>query len=350
MPPHGLLGALIVLTLLAYTPVRQATFAYEDETYLRPATAPLTASAVLRPRGLTAVTFRANALMGGAPRATHMTNVAIHLLVGLSVFVLALRWLPAPSAVFVSAIVWLHPLQSEAVAYVAGRAELIAALGTVWVVWALTASPVTLSHAGMALMGLVVAMGGKDLGVMALPLAGLAWGWSRPLRWSWRLVAGVLAGLVAFLVISWPVLVSRVFGNAYLGMAERGGWGYLCLQSYALWHYLALVVWPVGLTIDHDFDVATKAPAIGAFVAGAGAVGLILLCRRRLPTVTLGLAWVIVALLPRFFVRQPELLTEHHMATPMIGIALALAATVQTMEAWLMGRRKTKEPLCVESV
>ena len=345
-----LLAGLFGVTLLAYLPVRTAQFVYEDETYVLPAQRALTAGEVFAPRGLTAVSFRLNALWGGRdPSGYHAVNVFLHLLVGVGVYALAARWLQARYALLASALFLLHPIQTEAVAYVAGRAELLAALGTLGVVWAVTAPRVTATHLGLALIGAVVAIGGKDLGVTAGPLALLALGWFRWSGWSWRVLGVASVGVLAICVLAWAVASVRMLHNPYVGQSPYHGFGYLCMQSWALWTLLRLVIWPVGFTIDHDLELVSRVGAMGSLAAGLIAVGLAWHLRRRWPVVSFGVFWMVLALLPRFFVPIPELLNEHQLYTPMIGIVLALSASVSHLAAWWASPQATAEAACVRA-
>ncbi len=166
------LVVLILVTALAYLPVRAAGFVYEDETYIRPAQQPITLQTILAPRGLTALSFRLGALVPGVhPALYHAQNVLLHLVTGLVVYTLARRMLSPPFAVVAAGIMWLHPIQTEAVAYVAGRAELIAAVGVAAALWALSGPVVTLTHVGVAFLAASAGVRAQDAAPDATPPA-----------------------------------------------------------------------------------------------------------------------------------------------------------------------------------
>lgn len=335
-----LIGA-ILLTLLAYWPVRQAGFVFEDIEYLKPAQRGLVAEEVLAPRGLTAVSFRLNVLQSGLDaRPYHATNLGLHLLVGLSFYAFASRLLGRPRvAVLAAAVYLLHPLQSETVSYLAGgRAELIATLGTLWVVWALSSPVVTWSHGAVALIGCIVAMGGKELGVMALPLAALHACWFRSWSFTWRTACAVTLGVVVFGLLLTVGLHVRVFHNLYLTMTERGPLAYAALQATALWTHLGHVIVPMGLTVDHDVEQVTRLASLGWLALTVSAPLVALWYRRRAPVVTFGVWWVALSLGPRFLIRQSEYLGEHHVTTAFLGVWIALTATVAALSAWAQAR------------
>lgn len=340
-----LLALLVGVTLLAYLPVRQAGFVYEDSEYLKPALRPMTWGQVFTPRGLTAVSFRLNALyaehMGDGPlepRGYHAVNLFLHLLVGLSLYVLAKHWLPEGYAALAAALCLLHPLQSETVAYLAGgRAELIAALGTIWVVWA-ALQPVSFWSLLVLGLGAIIAVGGKELGVMALPLAAVIRWQKHPPAWSWRVGGFLLCWVLFFLGLLTLIVNARILGNLYLAMTERGAWAYAALQASALWTMLRLLVMLIGQNVDHDVELTTRGVAL---VKVFGIVLMLLWAwrqRHNRPALWMGVCWMGILLGPRFVVRISEYLNEHQVYGPFLGMWIAGAAGVQQIQYWFERR------------
>ena len=349
MTPKLWLIGLVLLTLAIYWPLRQAGFVYEDSVYLEPAQRPLGWAQLLAPRGLTLLSFRAQWLAdGGVPRAAHALNLFLHLLCGLLVYAVSARLLTPPAALLASALFFVHPLQSETVAYLAGgRAELIAAVGILGVVWAFTGPVVTGRQVIVGILAAVAAVGGKELGVLALPLVALHAIWFRAWRGSWRLAGGLVMGAGVFLGLLVGVFHARILGNLYLTMTERGALAYAALQSLALWQYLGLAIWPVGLSVDHDVELASRGLTLVTLALTVSLASAVVWYRRRWPVVTFGGAWLLLALLPRFVVRQAEYLNEHQIYVALIGVWLALAANVQALSQWLQAR--APEALCDSS-
>lgn len=350
MSPKPVLITLVLLTLLAYWPTRNSSFVFEDGEYLKPAQQPMTRALILAPRGLAHLSYRMNFLQSGlTPRPWHGVNLGLHLLVGLGVYGLARRWLTWKPAAVAAGLHLVHPLNSEAVAYVAQRTELIAALGTVGCVWALTAPTLRARHLVAGAVGALVAVGGKEVGIMALPLAWLCRVWMGEWRWSWRAVATVAMGLGVVLGLTALIVWTRIWGNEYLAVAERGGFPYLALQSTALWMYLRLALLPMGLTVDHDVEAVMRGIQVVTVVATTGLGVMAVRYRRTWPVPTLGIAWMLVALAPRFVVRIPEYLRESQTYTPFLGVWLTLAATVTLVNQVLQRRALAREAACVVS-
>ena len=344
-----LLGALVMLTFLAYAPVRGAGWVYEDDTYQVPAARAITAQEVFAPRGLTAVSFRIQYLLQGAdPRGYHGINLFLHVLVGLGVFAVARLLLRVEYAMLAAGLHLLHPLNTEAVAYVAGRGELIAAFGALVTLWALMQPVVTWKHVGLALVGLIIGVGGKEVGIMALPIAALHMAIIRKPAWSWRL-AGICAGGVgAAALFAIPILGVRILGNLYFSATERGALAYASLQSWATWTMLRLAIVPWGQSVDHDYETATRGMSIMALLALVTLAAWAWRRRQTMPVVTFGVLWMLVALSPRFVIRISEYVNEHQVYLPFIGLWLALASGTMYFHDYYVSRAPREVP-CVES-
>ena len=130
--------ALVVgMALMAMGPARLGSFIYDDQDYVldnpavvgsaSPWTTPLGAPSQALWRPLTVATFRAQ--WDGSPRAAPflVANMLLH--AGASVLLLASRLgLGAGGSLLAALLFAAHPVHAEAVAWVSGRAELLAAL------------------------------------------------------------------------------------------------------------------------------------------------------------------------------------------------------------------------------
>lgn len=92
-------------------------------------------------RPLTSLSFAANYAVGGLdPRGYHAVNDALHVAAAVLVFLLLASATASRPAALIAAVLFLvHPLQTEAVTYVAGRSDplhlvfVLAALGAFWI-------------------------------------------------------------------------------------------------------------------------------------------------------------------------------------------------------------------------
>jgi hypothetical protein len=327
-PVVGLL-ALLAVTVAAYARVVwTAPFVYEDVFTLKAGALWPTLGAMLDVPGrqFAALTFALNtAVTGYAPVGWHAVNLALHLVNGILVWRLAARWLAWDGALVAAAVFLLHPLQTEAVSYVSGRPELLACLWTLASVEALLA-PVLGLRQGVALgLAVLFAASSKETGLVVLALLPLVWlAARRPITRAAVCASSVLAAGV----IGWGhghlvALVTSAYGRTG---PLLDAWAF---QSAAIWRYLALVVVPIGQSVDHDIEVIPAALQLVALVG----VLLLPLCVWRLwirwPVAALGVAWLLVALSPRLLVPIHEFLNEHQMYVPMVGIALLVGAAFE---------------------
>lgn len=333
---------LLLVTALAYTPVRTATFVYEDANAVwQNATvvsgAPIP---VNRARWLTALSHRlVFTAFGPGPLAPHVVNVALHLANGTLVYALAAAFVSPPAALLAAGLFLLHPLQTEAVAYVASRSELLSTLFALLAAWLALDARRWWEQAAVA--GCVaLAVCAKESAAVIVPLILLM-----------QLAGGrtVSRGWVLAVTVPIAAMAVSVFLFDFQTASELGPWRFAATQATALWRYLALLV-PVGQTIDHDFDLVpwlvrwTALGALGAWTALAllaglstldgetGRTGRIWSGSSRLRCVAWGTAWVLVALAPRFVMRIPEFLNEHQMYLPMAGICFTLSVLIMGTE------------------
>jgi len=297
--------ALVAATVAAYLPAVDGAFLLDDHALLQD---PL----VLQPLGngaaawlsgarpLAALTFALNqAATGFDPRGWHLTNVAVHLAaVALAFFFgrLTLRRAglsrPDGPAFAAAALFALHPLQSQAVAYVTQRAESLASglylaallllLGRDaargWRRGALLAAA-ALVHAGALLAKPIAATlpAAWLLHVALLPPPGEE---ADP---PWRRAARRLGPALPLLALSALATAhglssAQGSGHAGLSVPDLPPGDYLATQFRAIPVYLRLLVFPAGQCGDWHFPashgfleppVVAGAVFLGALLAGA---------------------------------------------------------------------------------
>jgi tetratricopeptide (TPR) repeat protein len=173
-------------------------------------------------RPLTMVTFALNAAFAPTAFWYHALNVTIHALASIAAFVLASRLLPSRRHAAVAALLFAaHPIHTEAVANVAGRAELLAALFVFSALWA------ALRHVddgwwGWLAMTTVAALAGvfsKESAVTLPLLAIVVLVWKAPTLD--RRTLGVLAA-VGFACVAY--LGARLSAVGTLGQAAPPPW------------------------------------------------------------------------------------------------------------------------------
>jgi Flp pilus assembly protein TadD len=202
----------------------------------------------------------------------------------------------------------LHPLQSEAVAYISSRSEVLCALFAYAALLVfLAASPAgdiswTRSLAVTTLLALSalskepgVAMAGVFVALDLFSESPLT---LKPLLRRWRLYVPMLAA-ASFVGFRLYALLSRE-GTAG-ATAKHKPIDYLLTQFTVFWHYVRLIVFPVGQNLDHDYP-AVRAPGTiftwAGFVAIAAVLVLLWKWRARYPLAFLGAVFLLILLAP----------------------------------------------------
>lgn len=234
-------------------------------------------------------------------------NLGLHIGVGALVW-LMLRALgsSAGAASVGAALVLVHPLAVESVAYVTGRAEVLAALGVLagclfgmrggwW--W------------GAALGGLTVGLLAKESAAVGLVLLPLVAGRR---RWAVAGGLGLVAGCVHFM------------NTGEFSGVSVSAWDWGLLQATAAYRLLWLTVWPWwGQSVAFEYrtiPLAVQMVAFGALVV-LGSVAW--RARRSAPLFALGLVWILTVMIPRLIVQTPySPFNEHQWYMALIGFAM----------------------------
>ncbi len=288
------------------------------------------------------------AVTGGRAFWFHLVNVLLHAGVCLLVLGLAARFLPLLPAAAGAAVFAVHPVHTEVVANVVGRAELYAAALALLACW-LYLEGRRWGPAGRAgrLLGLgvlyLLALGSKEIAV-TIPALFVALELVRGdgFRDALRAVRDELPAYALLAVTLGAYLLLRasalggVLGESGAGSIVALETGERVLTSISLWgEYLRLMVFPMDLSADYGPAVFVASRGWNAQVA-LGALVILLLgaaavaAWRREPAVTLGVLWFAVAVLPvtHLFFPTGTVLAERTLYLPSVGLAFAVGGLV----------------------
>ncbi len=329
-----LAGVIAVLAILPYLNGLQGDFCFDDPEVIRDnpmVTAPTasamglikTTSYLGKPlyRPVTMLSYFANARLSASPVGYHVVNVFLHMLVSLAVWKLAWVFLgSAVGATAAAALFAVHPIHTEAVTNIVGRAELFAAL---FAVVSLLASVRAAQERGrnaaawlaISLLALAVGMLAKENVFTAIPVSVIAYLWVKPTR-SVREVATLVLPF-ALLAIAYLAMRMLLAGSltlaaqpdlqdnplAHVPLAPR-----LETALVVLWQYLSLLALPLRLSADYSFNAV---PVVGSA-----------LDPRFLAATAL---FVLLALLIGLNVRRAPVLA---LAAMLVAVPLALTANI----------------------
>ncbi|WP_058867009.1 tetratricopeptide repeat protein [Chloracidobacterium thermophilum] len=294
--------------------------------------------------------------LGNGPVPQHLVNVALHIIVSWLMLWVVYAWLQDTLVAGLAGVVFVtHPLHTEVIAMIVGRAELLAALGalsalglavaalklpperSVWQHWLL---------AGGAALCLFAGWLAKESSVLFFPLWLLiGWacvpgtGWQRLgalAKRGWRTGIACTVSTAFFWYLHQRIqsgvqIVPIDFAMnplAYAGRWERWATGLVLLAKYLVMH-----LWPFPLQVDYSFDsiplVTTwrdvRLWSATGVLAAAGSL-LVVSYRRRSPA-WVGLAFLLgsAALFSHFIRPFGFVFAERVMYLPSVGYALAAA-------------------------
>ncbi len=356
------LSGLALAAALAYSNTFNVPFVFDDRhrieenpdiRQLWPISVSMTDSN--RPIGM--LSFAVNyALHGYQVWGYHATNLAIHILAGLTLFGIVRRTLSlkqfagqfqssADALAFTIALVWLvHPLNTQAVTYIIQRLESLMGLcylSTLYCFIRAQDSPRRALWLAASVACCALGMAIKEVMVTAPVM--VIWYHRAFLADSWRDVFRSHAPYYACLFSTWGILVWCILrsqeeyssGNiAFVkGMTPVS---YLLTQAGVISHYLRLSVWPIGLCLDYKWPIARTAREIlpPLLLIGGLFLGTLWVTLRRPHWGFLG-GWFFCTLAPTSsFVPIDDLAFEHRMYLALAAVVVVVVLLAKSALDW----------------
>lgn len=301
-------------------------------------------------------------IWGLDPFGYHLTNVLLHMAYVLLLYLITRQIVhdrdtqasrstdqkatpdkrPFPAlAMFVAGVCAVHPMMTESVAYVSGRAEVLC--GVFCLAAFLCLRQVMVNRRGWCLApGLlcwILALTAKEVGAMLVILL-LCYDFlfldsaeRQRTRRLWRLHLPLLT-IIA--------IGASVRAIGYLTQESQLGtgvmWHNALTQLTVFWRYLGLLILPLNQSLVHSVAEVSGVFNLWVLLSAAGLAGLLGLAwrlHRRAPLVTFGLLWFCALLLPSAVLPLTELMAEHRVYIASAGLFLALGAGLGAVRVWL---------------
>ena len=298
-------------------------------------------------RPLTTLTYLFNyAILGNAdrPEGYHAINFLLHCANVLLVYLLARRLWKTGWQAFAAAALWaVHPVLTESVTNIAGRADLLAGLAVLSGLWMYLKSAE--SHGarrwvwlgGLMLAAMCGAFSKENAVVLPAVMALLELSW-----WQRKRARALALGCLAVL----PALAAMAYQRAAVlsqlppveipfldnPLAGAGFWNAKLTAIRLLAKYLGLLVWPAHLSWDYSYaqiPMATGSLADWAGWLAVAAVGVAaILAYRCARTVFFAIGFAFVTFLPTSNLLLPigTILAERVLYLPAIALAICLVA------------------------
>jgi Tfp pilus assembly protein PilF len=303
----------------AYWPSVYGPFLFDDTTlpFALPGFAEPLSVWLRNVRPVLMFTYWCNArISGGDPFSYHLVNIVIHCVTSGLVFWIVRRLLEWASvaedrrgllAGFAAALFLLHPVQTEAVAYLAGRSEslsvmVVFAAFTVFLYRRSAAVSWPVTIAVLAIYGAAVLSKEHTIVLPALLLLTDYWwnGFSfKGIVRNWKIYGLIALGGAAALYRFWGLLMYAP--SAGFGMRDFTWYQYFFTQCRALFVYVREFLLPIGLRVDWDFPISHTLGEHGAIVGLVVLVALAVaawILRRRFPLATYGFFVYLVLMSP----------------------------------------------------
>ncbi|HPC18346.1 MAG TPA: tetratricopeptide repeat protein [Candidatus Hydrogenedentes bacterium] len=290
-----------------------------------------------------------------SPFLFHLTNLAWHILAALFLCAILLRlgasaWICA----VVPILFIIHPLHTEAVAYISGRADpMAAALGFLGIWLSLRDETAQQRWAGIiggslaftaALMCKESAMIFPFLLVLIVLLRPIDGKTAKNLRFC----RAIPIGLWFVILMTYAVLRSTVlrFASSPPPPSTFGQRIIECGQSFA-W-YWKLIFIPTGLHMERSLDhTPLMAAPIGALLLLAMITGFFWALWRGRRLVALGIGWFLIAWFPiSGLIPLNAPMAEHWMYVPLAGFLCALACLTEPLLTHPWPRRAVLAGVC----
>lgn len=345
-------GAAIGAAFIVYAPGLNGAFVFDDIT-LPFATPYRPFRDWLGVRPLLMISYWLNYQLSGQETFTyHAANVLLHITNAILVFFIVRKILDFAGvdssrwnvlAGFAGAIFLLHPVQTEAVTYIAGRSETLSVVlffGAFAVFLYRDAVAVSWPVSILVLLLFAAAMNTKEhTAVLPAALLLTDFYWNPPfsfegIRRNWRLYVPTIVALLAG--ISFLLRYLLAAGSIGFRIKDLPWYSYFFTECRAFFVYSRLFLFPVGQNVDYDFPISRTIldhGAVVALIAIAILIALAIFYRREYKLASYGLFLALILFAPTSSVIPiADPVAERRLYLPMIGLLLIVVEIIRRVQ------------------
>jgi protein O-mannosyl-transferase len=292
------------------------------------------------------------ALYGENPMGYHLLNLFLHLGSGVFVYRILARAVTQDALrlpFWASLLFLIHPIQTEAVTYISGRATgLMAFFYLLALFLYIKASEVQDApkayrlYLSGAIASFAMSLGSKET-AMTFPLMLLLWDTviGRLSRRSLR--AAILSRHLPFWIVlllagAWALSHPRYSFLAQVSIHLRPVWENFLSEVHAVAYALMLYFHPWKQNFDHDLPVfhsLIQWPLLFDLSILVGMAVTALFTLRRLPLLSFGIIWFFIQLLPTSLIPRADLFSERNLYLASIGLVLATVVLASCLMQWV---------------
>jgi tetratricopeptide (TPR) repeat protein len=318
-------------------------------------------------RPLTTLSYLVNYAVldnGANPTGYHWVNFLLHGVNVSLVFALGTSILATPSLGLALAAVWaLHPLLTESVTNIVGRADELAAFGVLAGLWCYMR---WISASGRRKWWWLAALvGAQAIGIFSKENAAVLPGIlllydltfsdrATPNRTTWRArvpaYAALLLPLAAFFYVWSPMRAHMVVAFSENPLIHADFWTARFTAIKVIGKFLWLFIWPARLSADYSYNAF---PLFGwklanweddktliALAISVGALVLAVVCRRRWKALSFFIGFFFIAQMPtaNLAIIIGSIMGERFVYLPSVGLAGCLVAAIHALGYRLSSR------------
>ena len=282
----------------------------------------------------------------------HFPNVVIHCITGILVFFIVhrlLEWAKIGESRrgllsgFAAALFLLHPAQTEAVSYVAGRSDALSvmlayAAFAVFLYRKEASASWKTALAVIFLSGLALTAKEDAIALPALLLLTDFW-WSPGSGWegirrNWKIYLPMICGGLFGVFLLWNLITRST--TAGFGFKEFTWYQYFFTEWRAIFVYLQIFLWPANLTLDWNFPVSHNVLEHGAIFWLVILVALAVTAwkvRHRFPLASYGFFVFLILLSPTSSILPiKDPVAQRRIYFAMLGLLLIVVDLVARMK------------------
>lgn len=295
-------------------------------------------------------------LWGLRPGGYHGTNLLLHMLNAVLVYVLLWRMTRSQFISSLTAVLFaVHPVQIESVAWVSSRKGVLSGTFILLSLIYWLRPKRTAKDEGLGTLFLLLALLAKAIAVV-VPAVVLSYDlWIRRKKFSEAAARQFLPGTMACILLLVTIASQTTAYGGLRDHLELSKLHILAVDSMILWKYAGMLLWPNQLTVLYDpptegIAVAATLATLGWAVVVWGAYRL----RRTWPYVGWGLLTAFVFLVPVLnLVPITTLMNDRYLYLPCIPLFALAAAGARRLPQWfetgLVGERTSRLCHCLTS-
>ena len=271
-------------------------------------------------------------IWGNRPSGYHATNVLLHLVNGVLVFLLLKRLTGNLFVAWLTAALFLvHPVQIESVVWISSRKGLLCSAFMLWAAIVRLRPEVSARQDAWYIGLLIAALLSKALAIVFPPIVLLYDVLIRREKTAPAIARQVIPGLLTLLLLFYTVSVQNTVLGGVRGHMDFSLPHIMAIDVTILWQYIAMLFCPTDLCVMYDPQTSGIGLKVLFGSVAWAAVGYALWrVRRSQPLWILGSLSFLLLLLPVLnFFRITTLINDRYLYLPCIVIFAMAAGAVQ---------------------